>query len=485
MGNYLVILLFVTMIFFPVFVADAAVEAGTVRVLLARQSTPVNFKVSADYQLVNQTTGKFVTKIQKNENWQVRLENDQIQFQGPHDSYGPFTGPVAVVQGYDFRVKVMAGNKKAVERTGADGLTAIGAGGKIAPLAESSVLSARSIDGIKQLGASPGLSLVSLQTGSEDRRYRGNMEFCIEKESLAVINELNIEDYLRGVVPAEMLSFWPAEALKAQAVLARNYALQKFEITRGSSYHVTNDQQSQVYRGYDSETEATDRAVAETRGLVLVNRGEIISGLFHSSSGGFIENSEDVWLNALPYLEKKEDPFDKNDRHYNWQVSYTNEQLTNMFKTEQEPFVQITDIEVAERTAAGARAKKLVIRGIGPDGMPISREVKNAENVRAVLGLKSALFKMKKIYNKKDDIDDITEVKDERSEPKVDLNLDVADRNGVGNDLAGIEISGSGYGHGVGLSQWGAYGMAKQGYNYQDILKYYYKDVSLVSDYGR
>lgn len=484
MRNYLVLFLFATMIFFPVFAADAAVEAETVRVLLAKQAAPVNFKVSEDYQLINQTTGNFVANIQKNENWQVRLENGQIQFQGPHDSYGPFTGPVAVVQGYDFRVNVMAGNKKVVERTAVGGLTAISAGGKVAPLVESSVLSARSIDGIKQLGANPGLSLVSLQAGSEYRRYRGNMEFCIEKESLAVINELNIEDYLRGVVPAEMMSFWPAEALKAQAVLARNYALQKIETTRGSSYNLTNDQQSQVYRGYDDETEATDRAVAETRGLVLVNRGKIISGFFHSSSGGFIENSEDVWLNSLSYLKKKEDPFDKNDRHYNWQVSYSNEQLTKMFKTEQFPFVQITDIEVAERTASGARVKKLVVKGIGPDGMPVSREVKNADNVRAVLGLKSALFTftMKKIYNKKDDS---TEVKGERSEPKVNLNLDEADRSEAGNDLAGIEISGSGYGHGVGLSQWGAYGMAKQGYNYQDILKYYYTDVSLVGDYGR
>ncbi|MDD3654228.1 MAG: SpoIID/LytB domain-containing protein [Desulfotomaculaceae bacterium] len=503
MIKILMILLLSTMILLPGLVANAAVVGPeNIRVVLARQSTPVNLKVSNDYQLVNQASGKFAAWIKKNEDWQVRLENGQIQLQGPDESYGPFNGPVAVVQGNDFRVNIIAGNKKVVE-SAAGGLTAINAGGKAVPLAESTVLSARSWQGIQRLEANSGLSLVSIQIGPEYRRYRGNIEFSIEKENLIVINELNIEDYLRGVVPAEMPSSWPSEALKAQAVVARNYALQKVDTTRGSSFNLTSDQQSQVYRGYDAEAEATDRAVADTRGLVLLNQGKIIPAFFHSSSGGFIENSEDVWLNRLPYIKAKEDPFDKNNRHYNWQVSYTNEQLTKMVKTEQYPFVQITDIEVVERTATGARAKKLVVEGIGVDGKPVTREIFNADNVRSALGLKSSLFNIKKVYAEKDDLttiendrtadkDDRAKVEDDRNEEKnnsdnrkYNRNETVANPGGAGRELAEIEITGNGYGHGVGLAQWGAYAMAKQGYNFQEILQYYYTDVSLTGNYGR
>lgn len=490
MGKFLALFLLLAMGFLPQFAAEAAVEAGTVRVMLARQSAPVNFIANGNYQLVNQTSGQVAGEIQKDENWQVRLEGGRLQLQGPDGNLGPFSEPVAVVQKNGVRLNVIAGNRKVVEKNASGGLAAINAGGQAMQLSDSSVLSVRSMGSVLQLReAGAGLGLVALQIGPEYKRYRGKIEFRIENENLAVINELNIEDYLRGVVAAEMPASWPAEALKAQAVVARNYALQKVEASRGDSYNLTNDQMSQVYRGYDGETKATNQAVSDTRGIVLINKGSLISSFFHSSSGGFTENSEDVWLNPLPYLKTKSDPYDQNSQHYNWLVKYANEQLTNKLKTEKYPFAQITDIEVAERTASGARAKKLVVSGLGSDGKTIRREIQNADNVRSALGLKSALFTIKKNYEEKNASTtvkkDQTQAKDNDTGAKTGQNVVKPGSAGTGKYLAGIEITGSGYGHGLGLSQYGAYGLAKQGYNYQDILKYYYTDVSMASDYGR
>jgi stage II sporulation protein D len=105
-------------------------------------------------------------------------------------------------------------------------------------------------------------------------------------------------------------------------------------------------------------------------------------------------------------------------------------------------------------TASGARVKKLAVTGVGTDGKPLQIEISNADNVRIALGLKSALFTLKKEYDK--------------------------DKN-----LTGVNISGSGWGHGLGMSQWGANGMAKLGYKYQDILKYYYSEIKIAPNYGR
>ena len=124
------------------------------------------------------------------------------------------------------------------------------------------------------------------------------------------------------MVPAEIPPSWPKEALKAQAVAARNCALQQVEVSRGSKYNLLDDQLSQVYRGYDAETPATNEAVEETRGMVMTSQGRLITAFFHACSGGFTENSEDVWLEQLPYIKGKADPYDKNDKHYDWQVDY-------------------------------------------------------------------------------------------------------------------------------------------------------------------
>lgn len=433
--------------------AEGAQKPETVRVVLANQAKSLSFTADGDYQLIDLSGGKAITKIGRQESWQVDLQAGRIMFRSAGKKFGPFSGPVAV-QENNTRVSVIAANRNAVERTSMTDLAAVNAAEETINLGENTSLYVRNARDKKELASSSGLNLISLLEGTQPKRYRGNIEFRVESGGLVAINELNIEDYLRGVVPAEMPSSWPAEALKAQAVVARNYALQKVEATNGSSYNLTNDQLSQVYSGYDAEVPATDRAVDDTRGVVMLNRGKLISAFFHSSSGGYTENSEDVWYNALPYIKSKADPYDKNNLHYNWQVNYTTAQLLEMFKNAGYQFKNITGLDTAY-TASGARVKKLTVSGVGTDNKPLRAEISNADNVRIALGLKSALFTLKKVYDK-----------DKKS-------------------LTGVNITGSGWGHGLGLSQWGANGMAKKGYKYQDILKYYYTDINIVGNYGR
>lgn len=446
--------------------AESAQNPETVRVLLDKQTKSMNFKTNGDYQLINSANGKVITKLSGNESWQVELQAGQITFQSTGKEYGPFSSPVWV-QETSAGVSVLAASNNVVEGSSASGLTVLSGSGEIAGLAENTGIYVRDAQGKKELSMSSGLNLVSLQQGTGYKRYRGNMIFSVENGELLAINELHVEDYLRGVVPAEMPSSWPAEALKAQAVVARNYALQSVAQTdRGvSRYDLTSDQYNQVYSGYDSEGAATNQAVEATAGVVMLNKGDLILAFFHASSGGYTENSEDVWKNALPYIKTKEDPFDQNNAHYDWQVNYTTSQLQEKLQAAGYDFKSITGVETTY-TASGVRVKKMTISGVGVDNKPLLAEIANADSVRIALGLKSSLFTLQEVYDS----------------GKVSDSGKASDKD---KKLTGVRISGSGWGHGLGLSQWGANGMAKQGYKYEDILQYYYTDIAIIDNYGR
>lgn len=426
---------------------------GTVRVALVRQADSLSFKTSGIYQLIDRSTGRVMVDLKQGESWQVRISGGGIELQGRQQHLGPFIGPV-VVREAGLRAVIVSGSGDRVERYSTDGLAVLNGLGKTDLLSTAGLPVVKGAGGTASLSGGGGLNLVTLADGAGAKRYRGSLEFQVEEGKLTAVNELNIEDYLRGVVPAEMPSAWPAEALKAQAVAARNYALQREQASRGRPYGLTGDQYSQVYRGYDAETPATNRAVEETRGIVMISGGSLISAFFHSSSGGYTENCEDVWLNALTYIKCKEDPFDQNDRHYNWQVRYTASQLAEQLKAAGYQFSEVEDIQEVARTSSGARVEKILVRGKGPSGEDLRAEISNADRVRIALGLKSALFTLDKAYDK--------------------------DKN-----LASVTITGSGWGHGLGLSQWGAHGMASRGYKYNDILQYYYSGINIAADYGR
>jgi stage II sporulation protein D len=439
----------------------ATAVPGTIRVALLRQAESLSFQTDGTYQLIDRSNDRTIMTLGRGETVKASLAGGRIvlQKQGTSGILGSFSQGVLIQEGaLSFQATVLSGSGIKTEVISAAGLVAVSSAGKRVGLENGGEAIARGAFGTASLsvrnGKSEGPSLFSLNQGTGYVRYRGNLEIRPENGKLAAVNSLNIEDYLRGVVPSEMPASWPFEALKAQAVAARNYALQQAEVTRGNTFNVFSDQYSQVYGGYDAETTATDRAVEETRGMVMLSRGSLIDAFFHSCSGGYTENSEDVWRESLPYIRSKADPYDKNDRYYNWKVTCTAEKLRDQLNQSGLKFKTVTDIQELARTASGARVEKIAVSGTGQDGKPLREEVANADGVRIALGLKSAPSAIEKTLGKD-------------------------------KKLSAVTLKGSGWGHGLGMSQWGASGMAKKGYNYQDILKYYYTGISLTPDYGR
>jgi stage II sporulation protein D len=163
--------------------------------------------------------------------------------------------------------------------------------------------------------------------GIADGRWRGALELRVVSGRLAVVNVVAVEDYLRGVVPDEVPPSWHPEALKAQAVAARSYALST--LARGW-FELYPDTRSQVYRGVTAEDPATDAAIAATSGEVVTYDGEIARTFFHSSSGGRTENVENVFVAPLPYLRAVDDPADRISPYHRWTLRFTRARLERL-----------------------------------------------------------------------------------------------------------------------------------------------------------
>jgi len=159
------------------------------------------------------------------------------------------------------------------------------------------------------------------------KRYLGKLNVYIIDSEVLVVNVLGIEKYLNSVVGSEMPTKWPMEALKAQAIASRTYALKQ---KRNTIFDIDSTQANQVYNGLESRTYKTRRAVRSTRSLVLIHENKLINALFHSSSGGMTENSQDVWKNQYPYLSSVKD-FDNENPKFSWQKKFSNKELTNLF----------------------------------------------------------------------------------------------------------------------------------------------------------
>ena len=276
------------------------------------------------------------------------------------------------------------------------------------------------------------------------KRYSGKINIIFRNNKILVINVLGVEKYLNSVVGSEMPHKWHIEALKAQAIASRTYALKK---TNNGLYDIDSTQTNQVYNGLESSTFKTRRAVRETRSLVITYKNKLINALFHSSSGGMTENSEAVWSDPYPYLVTVKD-FDQKNPKIRWNKEVSKSELKEIF-----PIIGgIQQIEVLNITETG-RIKNLKIIGTFGDKVITGKEF------RSKLGLKSTLFRptiSEDFYDKKDL-----------------------------NNQSNIQfhpfliISGMGAGHGVGMSQWGARYMADKGYKANQILKYFYKGVNI------
>ena len=273
------------------------------------------------------------------------------------------------------------------------------------------------------------------------KRYSGLINIKNLKNEILVVNTLGIEKYLTSVVGSEMPHRWPLEALKAQAIASRTYALKK---TRNDLYDIDSTQRDQVYNGLESKTKKTNKAVKHTRSLVITHKNKLINALFHSSSAGMTENSEDVWRNQYPYLISVKD-FDQNNPKMYWKKIFSNKELQILFPK----IGGIKDIQILDITKTGRIKNIKLIGNYGSLNL-------SGTNLRKKMGLKSTLFRFKFITNTANE-----------------------EKNNIENLNNSLMISGMGAGHGVGMSQWGAKHLAMRGYKAKDILRYYYKGIQI------
>ena len=337
------------------------------------------------------------------------------------------------------------------------------------------------------------------------RRYRGDLVLLVRNGRIQAVNQLGIETYLPSVVGSEMPANWPLAALQAQAIAARTYALR--QRGRKPDFDVKATVSSQVYKGIESETPRTREAVATTRSLVLVHNGRLINAVFHSSSGGSTEPSGEVWQNQLPYLVSVRD-HDQHSPVHRWNQRFEAGDLRRRF----EETGGVERLSVLSTSSTG-RVRSARIQG------PLGSLVLTGRQLRQRLGLKSTMVSFSLLQGDLEDAGESIHPADHGSEAPpqlIGLWRDSASGNSAAADPASaapavaaaplpppplsagltssiragetpvtsggtivLEAAGQGYGHGVGMSQWGAHGLASKGADFREILHHYYRGATI------
>lgn len=277
-----------------------------------------------------------------------------------------------------------------------------------------------------------------------DRWYRGRTQVVPTAKGLTAVNHVNLEQYLYSVLGGEMVPSWPLEALKAQAVAARSYALYQRENAANGVFDLGDTAAWQVYRGISDETASTQAAVNATASQVLIHQGRIIEAVFHSASGGHTENVEHVWVQALPYLRGVPD-FDQGTPVYEWTKTFTRADLSALI-------LGVGNVNLMEPERTTPQGRIVSMRVVGDAG---TRSIRG-ETLRSILDLRSTKFKV---------IPEFAPTPGKQKSQPVPI---------------AFQIQGKGFGHGLGMSQWGAYNMARQGRDYRQIVLHYYKNTILA-----
>ncbi|MEW9672266.1 SpoIID/LytB domain-containing protein [Ammoniphilus sp. 3BR4] len=330
-----------------------------------------------------------------------------------------------------------------------------------------------------------GNSNFSLQPSStqltlkiNQRPYLGSMAFSLQNgKTIRPVNTLSIEDYVKGVIPNEMPASWNKEALKAQAVAIRTYAMRR-------QHQVIDDTINfQVYGGYNNLATST-QAAEETRGQVLSYRGELVETLYSSSNGGKTEASGSLW-GALDYLTAKEDPYDPKKP---WSVNFSKQQIDLSLLDLSQPQLWWTSTKEKDLTLMNAIKSWLQQNGWAGKEMKItSIPVIEWANVKTVGGRETKARIVIQFLTR----DSLGTIQAQQLD-KADLTLVELRRmfggshiiksyyvNPIQDNGDTFTVSGNGFGHGVGMSQYGAKSMADQGLSMESILSFYYPGTTL------
>lgn len=321
--------------------------------------------------------------------------------------------------------------------------------------------------GLKQVAFFPGQGFSYLHLNGMP--YRGALEVTQgeNRRSLLVLNVVHLEDYIRGVVAAEMgkLSWQEMEALKAQAVAARTYSLDRVGRSTNEGYDLEATVADQIYSGVQAENPLANRAVELTRGEVLTYQGKLISAYYHANSGGKTEYIEKVWDKPRQdYLIPIEDgSFCSWSENYTWVETWTKETL-------ERNLTKFLNPSVPGRNAEPINLANLCIRKRSASGRVEILDVVTDWGTYPICG-----DRIRRGLRRGSNSNSIT--------PSTWFDLEIR-RDGTGS-MQQVIARGRGNGHGVGMCQTGAIGMARKGYSYKDILRHYYPGTEIRERYGR
>ena len=270
--------------------------------------------------------------------------------------------------------------------------------------------------------------------------YRGNLIFLnnSKDKNTTVVNEVDLEDYLTSVVPSEIPYKWHNEALKAQVIAARSYALGFLNRRKEKGYDLESGVEDQVYLGVRAEKLSTSKAVNETKGVLLldINNNPLIA-LYHSSGGGYTDSIENLWekedIKPSCHIQPRPD-YDDNSPYFEWFKNYKLSEINNLLS-----YLNIGDISKIKVLSRSISKRAMQVEIAGSKGKKVIR----GEELRLSLKLPSSK------YN-------------------------------IGFEDESIIFAGRGNGHGLGLSQWGAKALAEDGFSYEQILAHYYPGAMLV-----
>ncbi|MBH0199162.1 MAG: SpoIID/LytB domain-containing protein [Nitrospira sp.] len=266
----------------------------------------------------------------------------------------------------------------------------------------------------------------------------GLVQLVLRGNGVLVINHVDLEEYVKGVVPSEVNSAWHPEMLKAQAVAARTYALYQHMLADARDYDVVASIQDQVYRGRHGVDARVEQAVESTRGLVVTYQNAPIYAAFSSTAAGLTEDAVVVWSKDLPYLKGVECPFDLESPYYQWKASFKLETLEKNLRQLGFPVGTIATLTPLSQSRAGRVATLRILHSKG-------ELILRGEELRKAVGYTVI--------------------------PSTQFTID-----SIGEE---VMLSGYGAGHAVGLCQWGAKELAQLGYSYASILRYYYPGTEL------
>jgi len=275
----------------------------------------------------------------------------------------------------------------------------------------------------------------------KDRRYRGDIDIIANKDgTITIINNVELEKYIRGVLYHEVSSKWPMNATKAQAVAVRSYVMYQMKAKKRLDYDVTSDIYSQVYGGKSAERYRTNIASKETAGEILMFDDDILPTYYHSNCAGHTEDAGSLWNHDLAPLKGVKCLYDKNAPNNYWRRNFRSKDVQDKLVKKGYDIGLIKDILVVGRNRSG-RVTDVRITDRKGNSVDIP-----GKDFRLIVGpnhVKSSKYDviMKGYF---------------------------------------FDLEGKGWGHGVGMCQWGANGMAKEKIHYKDILEYYYPGSELV-----